>query len=247
MRPFVFATDFAELEAAEAARRKALKAAMISVQTLQEECARSRDEGYRAGHADGRRAAHDDEMAHIARLAEKIAGGVAALEQDRDALRLRIGNEAVELARLVASKLAGALTALEAGERIATFIEESLADVPANRDVIVHVHPDRAAHAGEILARHEGAMRIKVKQEPALHPLDCRIAWDEGAMYTDTPALEAQIDALICDHLKRHAPPRGDASRQGGRQQENQKNRPEEPVNRAGKEPGKEDVSDERE
>ncbi len=161
----------------------------------------AREEGRRAGLAEGERTAMVMAAQAIAQAAGLLADHTAALSATLDDERRTLTTEAAGLAAAVGSKLASHLLAAQPTAEIEALIAECLASLDAVPHLVIRCHPDLADAVREIalarIATSGFAGRLVVLGDPDRAMGDARIEWADGGIERDTAALEAEIERRI--------------------------------------------------
>lgn len=196
-RPFLFDTDFRRPRpdlAAEAAAREAAEAAERA-----EASAYAR--GLESGRAEGRAEAQGQLQARLADAMNRLALSVAGLMAQADAREAEREAQAVEVAVLLARRVAGeALDAqpLAVIEEAARGALQHLRGVP---HLAVRVHDSLVEETEALmrrLARERGFEgRLVVLGEPDLALGDARIEWADGGIVRERARVEAAITQAL--------------------------------------------------
>jgi len=183
--PFLFDTDFRRPRPSAEAMRAA------------EEAVQAEQSGFARGVQEGRLQAEGQAQARLADAMTRLALSAAGLLASADAREAEREAQAVELAMLIARKVAG--DALDAqpligiGEAARTALQH-LRGVP---HLVVRVHDslvDEAETLVKRLARERGFEgRLVVLGEPDLAPGDARMEWADGGVVRDRAQIEAAV------------------------------------------------------
>lgn len=156
----------------------------------------AREEGYAAGHAEGRAAAElqlKQQMSHLVALYDAAAKPLAELDK-------QTGHELVHLATLVASRVIGRELTLSP-ELIAQTVHEGAAALPsADRELRIRLHPDDVSLLRELNVPEE---HWQLKVDPTLVRGDCQM--ESGRSRLDLRVktrLTAVIDAVLGDDVE---------------------------------------------
>lgn len=183
--PFLFDTDFRRPQPSAEAARAA------------EEAAQAEQSGYARGVQEGRLQAESQAQARLADAMTRLALSAAGLLASADAQEAEREAQAVELAMLIARKVAG--EALDAqplagiGEAARTALQH-LRGVP---HLVVRVHDSLVEEAETLvkrLARERGFEgRLVVLGDPDTLPGDARIEWADGGVVRERARIEAAV------------------------------------------------------
>jgi len=183
--PFLFDTDFRRPRPSAEAMRAA------------EEAVQAEQSGFARGVQEGRLQAEGQAQARLADAMTRLALSAAGLLASADAREAEREAQAVELAMLIARKVAG--DALEAqpligiGEAARTALQH-LRGVP---HLVVRVHDslvDEAETLVKRLARERGFEgRLVVLGDPETLPGDARIEWADGGVVRERARIEAAV------------------------------------------------------
>jgi flagellar assembly protein FliH len=167
--------------------------------------AKARDEGYRAGQADGERSDATKSALRIAAAAEQLATHTASMSAALDDRSKQNLAEAVELAATVGRKLAGHLLSREPTGELEALIAECLASIGGAPHLVIRCAPELADAVREIATNRMQvsgfAGRLVVMGDPEQKPGDGRIEWVDGGLVRDRAHLEAEIDNRIAAFL----------------------------------------------
>ena len=183
--PFLFDTDFRRPQPSAEAARAA------------EEAAQAEQSGFARGVQEGRLQAEAQAQARLADAMTRLALSAAGLLASADAQAAEREAQAVELAMLIARKVAG--DALDAqplagiGEAARTALQH-LRGVP---HLVVRVHDTLVEEAETLvkrLARERGFEgRLVVLGDPDTLPGDARIEWADGGVVRERARIEAAV------------------------------------------------------
>ncbi len=183
--PFLFDTDFRRPRPSAEAMRAA------------EEAVQAEQSGFARGVQEGRLQAEGQAQARLADAMTRLALSAAGLLASADAREAEREAQAVELAMLIARKVAG--DALDAqpligiGEAARTALQH-LRGVP---HLVVRVHDslvDEAETLVKRLARERGFEgRLVVLGDPETLPGDARIEWADGGVVRERARIEAAV------------------------------------------------------
>lgn len=179
----------------------------------------ARAEGYGDGLAEGQRAATVKAAERLAHAAELLADHAAAISAALDDHRQATLAEAVELATVIAKKLAGGLVAAQPLVEIEALVAECLASLNAVPHLVIHCAPELADAVREIaqarVATSGFAGRLVVLGDPEQAPGDAKLEWVDGGVARERAALEAEIDNRIRTYVASRQGP-SDQTRSGG-------------------------------
>ena len=183
--PFLFDTDFRRPRPSAEAMRAA------------EEAVQAEQSGFARGVQEGRLQAEGQAQARLSDAMTRLALSAAGLLASADAREAEREAQAVELAMLIARKVAG--DALDAqpligiGEAARTALQH-LRGVP---HLVVRVHDslvDEAETLVKRLARERGFEgRLVVLGDPETLPGDARIEWADGGVVRERARIEAAV------------------------------------------------------
>ncbi|MCJ2027704.1 MULTISPECIES: FliH/SctL family protein [unclassified Methylobacterium] len=183
--PFLFDTDFRRPQPSAEAMRAA------------EEAVQAEQSGFARGVQEGRLQAEGQAQARLSDAMTRLALSAAGLLASADAREAEREAQAVELAMLIARKVAG--DALDAqpligiGEAARTALQH-LRGVP---HLVVRVHDslvDEAETLVKRLARERGFEgRLVVLGDPETLPGDARIEWADGGVVRERARIEAAV------------------------------------------------------
>ena len=191
---YLFEDDFAAAKPASAKP-------MVALATHEAELARVQTEAYR----NGLTAAEAKIEGRAAAASERIAQNIAALAQGLKAIEARLEANAVEVAFVVARKLAPELLAAEPFADIAALASSCFRQLIAAPHVVVRIAEQiyEVAHKRleEIARLHGFEGRLVVLAEPGMAPGDCRIEWADGGLARDRAATEAAIGEAVSRYV----------------------------------------------
>lgn len=178
---------------AEVASQAAPQPTVRELEALEQQ---AREEGYAAGHAEGRAAADaqlKQQMSQLVALYDAAAQPLAALDE-------QTGRELVRLATLVASRVIGRELKLSP-ELIAQSVREGAAALPsANRELRVRLHPADVSLLHEMNMPEE---HWQLSADPTLVRGDCQM--ESGRSRLDLRVktrLAAVVDAVLGDDVE---------------------------------------------
>lgn len=189
---FMFAADF---RGDSAARHVVSEADMAA----------ARDEGFRAGLAEGRAQVLGQLEANISAMAASLTQSLETLLGQMDQRSATIEDEAVRVAVTLARKLAGEALAERQLAGIEAAARDGLVQARGAPHLAIRVHDTMVEQVDKLLARltrEAGfAGRIVVLGEPDIRPGDGRIEWADGGIVIDRGALDRSIDDVIAEAL----------------------------------------------
>src|SRR4051794_4922345 len=187
---FLFEDDFASGQVVNAKPTIALAVHEAAI-------AQAQAEAYRHGLA----AAEAKIEGRASVACERIAQGLASLAQALAGIEARLEAESVEVAVVVARKLAPELIAAEPFGEIAALAAGCFRQLVAAPHVVVRIAEPiyENAHARlDEIARLQGFQgRLVVLAEPGMALGDCRIEWADGGLSRDRAATESAIGEAV--------------------------------------------------
>ncbi|MGB5092766.1 MAG: FliH/SctL family protein [Parvibaculum sp.] len=177
----------------------------------------ARAQAWRDGFAAGEKEAKlqgDHALSHaLDTLAANAGGLLAALDATSAAMRA----EAIDLAALIARKLAPALIATRPQTEIEAVLRDCLTHLNREPHILLRVAPelvDSMKDAVDQMAMERGLTgRVILLGEGSMMPGDCLVEWADGGVRRDTREIEADISAIISRYIATRAAPRGQADR----------------------------------
>lgn len=173
----------------------------ITPEEHQAAIAAAEQRGHQRGLAAAEAQARTDAERRTALAYERIAGQLAELAGQMQAIESRLEAEAVDVAVAVARKLASELVAREPLAEIAALATECFKTFIAAPHVAVRVNSglyEAARERLEAIARDRGFEgRLVVLGEPEIALGDCRIEWADGGVVRDGADVAAAIDDLV--------------------------------------------------
>lgn len=172
----------------------------------------ARAQAYRDGFAAGEKEARlqgEHALSHaLDTLAVNAGGLLAALDATSAAMRA----EAIDLAALIARKLAPALIATRPQTEIEAVLRDCLTHLNREPHILLRVAPqlvDSIKDAVDQMAMERGLTgRIILLSEGSMMPGDCLVEWADGGVRRDANAIEADITAIISRYIDTLAAPR---------------------------------------
>ncbi|HZS85556.1 MAG TPA: hypothetical protein VFA50_21985 [Stellaceae bacterium] len=163
--------------------------------------AKSREEGYAAGHAKGRAEAVSAHEERLAAALAAIAERLSALLEERASLRRESEKQTIELTRLAIAKLFPALTRRDGFTEIAALLKECLAECIDEPRLALRL-PDALFEEAQRriapLAANGGfAGKLVILADEALTGADCRVEWADGGAERDTARTLREIEAAM--------------------------------------------------
>ncbi|GJD89013.1 hypothetical protein BHAOGJBA_2538 [Methylobacterium hispanicum] len=199
-RPFLFDTDFRKPKpdlAAEAAAREAVSVAAAAERAAAEALAR----GLEAGRAEGRAEAHAQLQARLADAMNRLALSVAGLMAQAEAREAEREAQAVEVAVLLARRVAGEALDAQPLAVIGEAARGALQHLRGVPHLAVRVHDSLVEETESLLrrlARERGFEgRLVVLGEPDLERGDARIEWADGGIVRERARIEAAITRAL--------------------------------------------------
>ena len=188
---YTFDTVFGETAPAQAAAPRTRSSYSA------DEVERIRSETFAAGKADSEARASALKAGAMA----NVGAGVASLLQTIDAMATTQRAESVELALVVARKLAEASLSAFPQREIEELVTDCLHKLHREPRLVVRVPAEMndtlQAEIHGLADRHGFAGRIVVLAEPSLSGADCRVEWAGGGLERDLNASFAAIDEAV--------------------------------------------------
>jgi flagellar assembly protein FliH len=151
--------------------------------------ARTREEGYAAGLAEGREAARAETAALLARLGEALA----ELDARRADLHRQAERGAVRLALAAAERIVAREVSADP-DIVLGVVRETLGAVDHPERLVVRVHPDAVARLdAEALAALAGTETVSVVPDAAISPGGCRVETGLGEL---DARMETRLDEV---------------------------------------------------
>jgi flagellar biosynthesis/type III secretory pathway protein FliH len=169
-----------------------------------EELQALREQAFREGLAEGRRAAEQEQRAALEQHAQLWRQSLQNFEKVQAQQALALEQLAVQIGFEALCHLLGEAYARGAG--VAGTVQRLLREAAEGLQLTVHVAPDqvelvRAALAQDPVVQHR---RIRFEVDPALAPAACRISSERGMLESDLQLqLQAVQDALVKAHQAR--------------------------------------------
>jgi flagellar assembly protein FliH len=189
---FMFAADFRGDVAAKQAVSEADMAA-------------ARNEGFRAGLAEGRVQVLGEMEASTNAMAASLTHSLEILLTEMDQRAAILEDAAAGVAVTLARKIAGEALAERPLAGIESAARDCLVQARGAPHLAVRVHDTMVEQVDKLLARltrEAGfAGRIVVLGEPDVRPGDARIEWADGGILVDRAALDRSIDDVIAEAL----------------------------------------------
>jgi len=169
----------------------------------------AREDAYAAGRAaglvEGEQGATASSAKAIAAAATGLSDRVAAMAASIDDNKKAVLADAVQLAAVIARKLAAGALEQRPTAEIEALIADCLTSLDGVPHLVIRCHPDLAEAVQEIASdriRTSGFTgRLVVMGEPEQALGDCRLEWVDGGLVRDTAALNAEIDNSIATFL----------------------------------------------
>jgi len=160
------------------------------------------------GAADAIALAKEDTSAFAAQTLEYIAQEMTRLGTFQDSVVQAIHREAVELAQIIAGKLARNLMSQQPETEVIDLIKELLgqfSDVGATPRITIYVHPVLldiiSAEIAKLTSAGAFNGEISVLEGQGFGPTDCSIEWADGGAKRDVKALEQEIKSAVDRYL----------------------------------------------
>ena len=191
--PFLFDTDFRRPRANPAAARAAEEAAQAA--------ADAHARGLEAGRAEGRAEAQGQLQARLADALNRLSLSLAGLIAQADARDAEREALAMEVALLVARRVAGEALDARPAAAIGEAARHALQHLRGVPHLVVRVHDGLVEETEALMKRlarergYEG--RLVVLGDPDLAPGDARIEWADGGVVRERARLDAEIDAAL--------------------------------------------------
>jgi len=167
--------------------------------------AEAESRGFKAGYAEGEKAAVAEAERRRAAAFEQIGDAIGRLARGLDAVQSQLEAEAVEVAAAVGHKLAPALIAQQPFAEIEALARAAFRQLNGAPHVVVRVNDalletarDRLQELAH-LSGFEG--RLVVLAEPQIALGDGHVEWADGGMTRDRNAIGAAIDDAIGRYL----------------------------------------------
>ena len=183
--PFLFDTDFRRPQPSAEAARAA------------EEATQAEQAGYARGVQEGRLQAEAQAQARLADAMTRLALSAAGLLANADAQEAEREAQAVELAMLIARKVAGEALDAQPLAGIGEAARNALQHLRGVPHLVVRVHESLVEEAETLvkrLARERGFEgRLVVLGDPDTLPGDARIEWADGGVVRERARIEAAV------------------------------------------------------
>ncbi len=198
---FTFDQDFEEPSKGQAARLE--KEACKHTDADLEAATR---QAFAEGHAAGAAEAHADVETAIAKALAAAADALAGLSQAQQIAVEGLRHEAVELACVVARKLAPALISRWPLEEIEALVGECLATLHEEPRIVLRVNEvllEGIKDRLDGLSQRVGfAGQIVLLPDDAIAPEGCRVEWADGGADWDPAQLAASIEEKVARHVQ---------------------------------------------
>lgn len=183
--PFLFDTDFRRPQPSAEAARAA------------EEALQAEQAGYARGVQEGRLQAEAQAQGRLADAMTRLALSAAGLLANADAQEAEREAQAVELAMLIARKVAGEALDAQPLAGIGEAARNALQHLRGVPHLVVRVHDSLVEEAETLvkrLARERGFEgRLVVLGDPDTLPGDARIEWADGGVVRERARIEAAV------------------------------------------------------
>ncbi|WP_336489163.1 FliH/SctL family protein [Methylobacterium nigriterrae] len=191
-KPFLFDTDFR--------RPRASQGSAEATAALAEAVAQAHARGLQEGRAQ----AEAQVQGRLADALTRLSLAAAGLLQQSDAREAERESQALDVAVLLARRIAGEALDAQPLAAIGEAARSALQHLRGVPHLVVRVHDSLVEEAEALmkgLARERGYEgRLVVLGEPDLHPGDARIEWADGGVVRDRARIEAAVlDALGLD------------------------------------------------
>lgn len=177
----------------------------------------ARAQAYRDGFAAGEKEARMQADAALGNALETLAANAGGLLAALDATTATMRAEAVDLAALIAKKLAPALIATRPQTEIEAVLRDCLTHLNREPHILLRVAPeliDSMKDAVDQMAMERGLSgRIILLGEGNMQPGDCLVEWADGGLRRDTKDIEADINAIIARYIDSLSASRGQSDR----------------------------------
>ncbi len=206
--PFLFDTDFRKPKANPAAVRAAEEAAQAA--------AEAHARGLEAGRAEGRAEVQAQLQARLADAMNRLSLSLAGLLAQADAREAEREAQAMEVAVLLARRIAGEALDAHPVAAVGEAARHALQHLRGVPHLVVRVQEGLVEETEALMRRlarergYEG--RLVVLGEPDLALGDARIEWADGGVVRARDRLEAEIDAAIATCLGTASDPTEPAS-----------------------------------
>jgi flagellar assembly protein FliH len=176
---------------------------MMSAGRLQELERIAREDGFKAGYADGLEAGRRELDGRLRQFDDLLAALATPLDQVDEAVE----HELVALALAVARQLVRREIRTSPGEIVAV-VREAMAALPsASRELELRLHPEDALLVRDALNLAEGGRNLRLVDDPVLTRGGCTISTDIAQV---DATLESRLNAVITEVLG------GERQRDGG-------------------------------
>jgi len=215
LKKFLFDTDFspeANLKvqpAAQATAEPEVEPAEIEEEPVayvpptftEEDMARTRDEGYQAGHTEATRDLTSALEQRLANTMDAISTQVANLFDAFARDKEEHSRDAVAVATVIVRKLFPALNMDKAMDEIDHMIVEAMQRTSGSPTLIIRVAPDMKdaveAKVAELAALRGREGTVSVMADDKMVEGDAAIEWDGGGMVRDSALMWQEIDEII--------------------------------------------------
>lgn len=173
----------------------------------------ARAQAYREGFAAGEKEAKLQSEHALCHAIDTLAANAGGLLAALDATSASMRAEAVDLAALIARKLAPALIATRPQTEIEAVLRDCLTHLNREPHILLRVAPelvDSMKDAVDQMAMERGLTgRVILLGEGSMLPGDCLVEWADGGVRRDTREIETDIAAIISRYIDTLATPRG--------------------------------------
>lgn len=173
----------------------------------------ARAQAYRDGFAAGEKEAKLQGEHALSHALDTLAANAGGLLAALDATSASMRAEAIDLAALIARKLAPAMIATRPQTEIEAVLRDCLTHLNREPHILLRVAPelvDSMKDAVDQMAMERGLSgRVILLGEGSMMPGDCLVEWADGGVRRDSREIEADIAAIITRYIDTIAAPRG--------------------------------------
>jgi flagellar assembly protein FliH len=161
----------------------------------------TRAAAYAEGDAAGRAAAYDENQRNLEHALHAIEGQLAAIAGAEERARVAARAEAVELAAVIARKLAGRLIERQPLAQIEALVLKVMDDMRDEPRLVVRaaeaVVQQLDQHLDQLVAQSGFGGKVTLVPDDTLPATDCRIDWADGSAERRQHKLEQDVDSAI--------------------------------------------------
>lgn len=166
-----------------------------------EEIEATRAAAYAEGEAAGRAEAYGDHQRNLEHALQAIEGQLAAIAAAEERSRIAARAEAVELAAVLARKLAGRLLESQPLAQIEALVLRCLDDMRDEPRLVIRaaeaVVQQLDARLDQLVAQSGFGGKVTLVPDETLAPTDCRIDWADGSAERRQQKLEQDVDLAV--------------------------------------------------